>query len=207
MGKATPYVIGGLAAGAVGGAVYWLTRTSASKSAPSGSSGTGSNGSGSGTNSSTSQELAQLLQQQQKELAELQQQQASGTTGSGSSGSVSGSTSNGGGTSTNSSPGPSAPTLVYTSLQYRYNHNGCIFYFYKIGHYSNGTTKNLGTVTQDRCTGTTATSGTKTITVQAGQTLSGIAAQHHTTVATLQILNHISNPNLIYAGQTLKVPS
>lgn len=55
-------------------------------------------------------------------------------------------------------------------------------------------------------TGTTASqaSGT-TYTVQSGDTLSGIAAQYGTTAAALASLNGISNPNVIYVGQTLKV--
>ena len=44
-------------------------------------------------------------------------------------------------------------------------------------------------------------------TVQAGDTLSGIAARFGTTVAELVSLNNISDPNLIYVGQVLKIPS
>lgn len=109
---------------------------------------------------------------------------------------------------TSAAPGPSgtpaAPTLTYTSLQYRFNtNNGCDFYYYKIAHYSDGTTKNLGTVVQTKCTPASST----TITIPQGATLSQIAAEHGTTVAALQAANGISNPNLIYAGQTLKIPS
>ncbi|MBX5483107.1 MAG: LysM peptidoglycan-binding domain-containing protein [Myxococcaceae bacterium] len=39
-----------------------------------------------------------------------------------------------------------------------------------------------------------------------GDTLSGIAARYHTTVAALAKANHIKNPNLIYAGDTLRIP-
>lgn len=49
-------------------------------------------------------------------------------------------------------------------------------------------------------------SGGGTYVVQRGDTLSGIAAKFGTTWQTLQSLNGIPNPNLIYAGQTLKVP-
>ena len=45
-----------------------------------------------------------------------------------------------------------------------------------------------------------------TYTVQAGDTLSGIAEEYGTTVNTLVALNGISNPNLIYVGQVLKIP-
>ena len=46
-----------------------------------------------------------------------------------------------------------------------------------------------------------------TYVVQAGDTLSGIAARFGTTVANLVSLNNISDPNLIYVGQVLKIPS
>lgn len=49
--------------------------------------------------------------------------------------------------------------------------------------------------------------GTATITVQRGDTLTRIALEYNTTVARLVELNNIANPNLIYAGQTLIVPS
>ncbi len=41
--------------------------------------------------------------------------------------------------------------------------------------------------------------------VQRGETLFRIARRYGTTVANLQALNNIANPNLIYAGQTLCV--
>jgi putative chitinase len=43
-------------------------------------------------------------------------------------------------------------------------------------------------------------------TVKSGDTLSGIAGRHGTTVSALQRANNISNPNLIYAGQRLTIP-
>jgi LysM repeat protein len=49
--------------------------------------------------------------------------------------------------------------------------------------------------------------GGDTYTVRAGDTLSGIAAAHGTDVPTLAALNGFSNPNLIYAGQTITLPS
>lgn len=42
-------------------------------------------------------------------------------------------------------------------------------------------------------------------TIQPGDTLSGIAARFGTTVGALQKLNGISNPNLIYAGNTIRI--
>jgi peptidoglycan endopeptidase LytE len=43
--------------------------------------------------------------------------------------------------------------------------------------------------------------------VQPGNTLSGIAAQFHTSVQTLAAINHLANVNWIYVGQVLTVPS
>ena len=51
-----------------------------------------------------------------------------------------------------------------------------------------------------------STSSTINYTVQAGDTLSGIAEEYGTKVNTLVALNGISNPNLIYVGQVLKIP-
>ena len=48
---------------------------------------------------------------------------------------------------------------------------------------------------------------TTTIIIQRGDTLSGLAIKYNTTVARLVELNNIQNPNLIYAGNTLIVPS
>lgn len=45
-----------------------------------------------------------------------------------------------------------------------------------------------------------------TYVVQAGDTLSGIALRYGTTVEILAQLNHISNPNLIYVGEVIKLP-
>ena len=45
----------------------------------------------------------------------------------------------------------------------------------------------------------------KTYTVQKGDTLEGIAKKYNTTVAALQKLNSIKNPNLIRVGQKLRV--
>lgn len=45
----------------------------------------------------------------------------------------------------------------------------------------------------------------ETHTVKSGETLSGIAAKYGTTYQHLAAINGISNPNLIYAGQVLKI--
>ncbi|MDT8910881.1 LysM peptidoglycan-binding domain-containing protein [Amycolatopsis sp. PS_44_ISF1] len=47
--------------------------------------------------------------------------------------------------------------------------------------------------------------GSSSYTVRSGDTLSGIAARFGTTVAALASLNSISDPNRIYAGQTLRL--
>ena len=49
-------------------------------------------------------------------------------------------------------------------------------------------------------------SNASTHTVRSGETLSGIAEQHRTTVAELQRLNNIANANLIRIGQVLRLP-
>lgn len=51
-----------------------------------------------------------------------------------------------------------------------------------------------------------ATKPTKTYVVVKGDTLSGIASRLKTTVGYIQALNSLSNPNLIYVGQKLKIP-
>lgn len=49
-------------------------------------------------------------------------------------------------------------------------------------------------------------SGATTVTISSGDTLSEIAAANNTTVQALQAANNISNPNLIYAGDSLVIP-
>lgn len=50
-----------------------------------------------------------------------------------------------------------------------------------------------------------AKTSSKTYTVKAGDTLSEIASKYNTTIKMLQELNHIKNPNKIYAGQKIRV--
>jgi LysM repeat protein len=52
-----------------------------------------------------------------------------------------------------------------------------------------------------------AAASDRVVLVQAGQTLSEIAAAHGTTVERLVALNHIADPNRIYVGQRLRVRS
>ena len=52
---------------------------------------------------------------------------------------------------------------------------------------------------------TTQQNVVRTHTVRAGETLSGIASKYGTTYQHLAQINGISNPNLIYAGQVLKI--
>ncbi|HMC67711.1 MAG TPA: LysM peptidoglycan-binding domain-containing protein, partial [Mycobacteriales bacterium] len=55
---------------------------------------------------------------------------------------------------------------------------------------------------------TASASGFTLYRINSGDTLSAIAARYHTTVARLVALNHLpGNGNLIYAGQSLKVPA
>ena len=54
-------------------------------------------------------------------------------------------------------------------------------------------------------TNSSSNSSYTTYTVQAGNTLSGIAYKYGVTVSQLQQWNNISNPNEIYVGQTLKI--
>lgn len=46
-----------------------------------------------------------------------------------------------------------------------------------------------------------------TYTVKKGDTLSGIALKHNTTVEALASTNGIKNPNVIFVGQVLRIPT
>lgn len=54
--------------------------------------------------------------------------------------------------------------------------------------------------------GSAAASGGGTYRIQRGDTLSGLAGRWGTSVSAIARLNGISNPNLIIAGQTLRIP-
>ncbi len=53
--------------------------------------------------------------------------------------------------------------------------------------------------------GATVVANADTVTVKAGDTVSELAQKYNTTVNTIQQLNNLSNPNLIFVGQQLKV--
>jgi LysM repeat protein len=48
--------------------------------------------------------------------------------------------------------------------------------------------------------------GSCTYRVRAGDTLANIAWRYHTSTSQMAAMNHIANPNRIYAGQVLRVP-
>lgn len=64
-----------------------------------------------------------------------------------------------------------------------------------------------GQTTNSSSSSSTATTTAGTYTVKAGDTLSAIASRYSTSSSTLASLNSLSNPNLIYVGQVLKVSS
>lgn len=67
--------------------------------------------------------------------------------------------------------------------------------------------KNSQTTNSSSSSSSTATTTAGTYTVKAGDTLSAIASRYSTSSSTLASLNSLSNPNLIYVGQVLKVSS
>lgn len=67
--------------------------------------------------------------------------------------------------------------------------------------------KNSQTTNSSSSSSSTATTTAGTYTVKAGDTLSAIASRYSTSSSTLALLNSLSNPNLIYVGQVLKVSS
>lgn len=73
------------------------------------------------------------------------------------------------------------------------------------GAVANNVTATTSTKAAGASGGSASTSGSASITIPKGATLSGIAQQYGTTVSSLASINHISNPNLIYAGATLRI--
>ncbi len=73
------------------------------------------------------------------------------------------------------------------------------------GATSTATTQQTTKTTQTAANSTTTATATGTYTVKSGDTLSKIASQLGTTVANIQSLNSLSNVNVLYVNQTLKV--
>lgn len=71
--------------------------------------------------------------------------------------------------------------------------------------YKNGNAQKPATKTPATVTGQQLHQDTHSYTVKSGDTLSAIASKYNMTVNALATLNSISNPNLIYPGQTLRV--
>ena len=71
--------------------------------------------------------------------------------------------------------------------------------------YKNGNAQRPATKTPATVTGQQLHQDTHSYTVKSGDTLSAIASKYNMTVNALATLNGISNPNLIYPGQTLRV--
>lgn len=67
--------------------------------------------------------------------------------------------------------------------------------------------KNSQTTNSSSSSSSTAATTVGTYTVKAGDTLSAIASRYSTSSSALASLNSLSNPNLIYVGQVLKVSS
>jgi lysozyme len=72
---------------------------------------------------------------------------------------------------------------------------------------SNSSSTNASANTSSTNTGASSNGSSDYYTVKSGDTLSGIAVNHNTTTSTLTSMNNLSNPNLIYVGQSLLVPS
>ena len=65
--------------------------------------------------------------------------------------------------------------------------------------------KNMNEIELENVTGGAAY-GDNYYTIKKGDTLGGIAAKFHTSVSNLMALNpRIKNPNLIYAGDTIRI--
>ena len=74
------------------------------------------------------------------------------------------------------------------------------------GKYGNGDTRKTALGSRyDSVQSVVNGSSYKTYTVKSGDTLSGIASKYGTTYQKLAQINGISNPNIIYAGQVLKI--
>lgn len=81
--------------------------------------------------------------------------------------------------------------------------NPNLIYVGQVLKLKNSQTTNSSSSSSSSTTATTVS----TYTVKAGDTLSAIASRYSTSSSTLASLNSLSNPNLIYVGQVLKVSS
>ena len=90
-------------------------------------------------------------------------------------------------------------TAALTSLNSLANPN--LIYVGQVLKLANTTTASTSSTSSATSTSSSAT----TYTVKSGDTLSSIACSYNTTTSTLTSLNNLSNPNLIYVGQVLKV--
>ena len=90
-------------------------------------------------------------------------------------------------------------TAALTSLNSLANPN--LIYVGQVLKLANTTT----TSTSSTSSAASTSSSAMTYTVKSGDTLSSIASSYNTTTSTLTSLNNLSNPNLIYVGQVLKV--
>ena len=90
-------------------------------------------------------------------------------------------------------------TAALTSLNSLANPN--LIYVGQVLKLANTTTARTSSTSSAASTSSSAT----TYTVKSGDTLSSIASSYNTTTSTLTSLNNLSNPNLIYVGQVLKV--
>ncbi|WP_270368475.1 LysM peptidoglycan-binding domain-containing protein [Limosilactobacillus fermentum] len=90
-------------------------------------------------------------------------------------------------------------TAALTSLNSLANPN--LIYVGQVLKLANPTTASTSSTSSAASTSSSA----MTYTVKSGDTLSSIASSYNTTTSTLTSLNNLSNPNLIYVGQVLKV--
>ena len=90
-------------------------------------------------------------------------------------------------------------TAALTSLNSLANPN--LIYVGQVLKLANTTTASTSSTSSAASTSSSA----MTYTVKSGDTLSSIASSYNTTSSTLTSLNNLSNPNLIYVGQVLKV--
>ncbi|MEK1413135.1 LysM peptidoglycan-binding domain-containing protein [Limosilactobacillus fermentum] len=90
-------------------------------------------------------------------------------------------------------------TAALTNLNSLANPN--LIYVGQVLKLANTTTASTSSTSSAASTSSSA----MTYTVKSGDTLSSIASSYNTTTSTLTSLNNLSNPNLIYVGQVLKV--